>query len=234
MADFIKLDLDTKKANFGFVNIKLATGMASKNTLNIMASLTRKNYTKNANDNLTLRNTFTKRNIQFKKTDFIKMKRQVVRVGATQRADYMELQENGGIKKSKSGNTIGMAQNPARGGSFSRLVTRSNYLRRIQKNTVRWPQGGGSKKSRIVRVAFVAYNKNKFMNYSKNIYKVSSFNKINKRIRFKKIHIYNVSQTSAKINSVPMLWPATKKPIRDSQNIFNSQIKKMLKQKKII
>jgi hypothetical protein len=229
-----KLTLDTKKANAGFVNSALAAGLASRNTLNIMAALTRRGYLKNAQDDLTLRNSFTKRNIRFEKTSFVKIKRQVTRAGATERADYMELQELGGIKKTKSGANLAMAQKAARGGSNKRMVLKAHYLRKIQRRTVRYPKGGTSKKARVIATAAVAYNKQMFMNYSKNIYLITGFNKINGRVRFQKRHIYNVSQRSARIKPRAMLLPATKKPIHDAQNIFNGQIKKMLRQKKII
>jgi hypothetical protein len=228
------VDIDTKKANIGFVNTRLAAGIASKNTLNILAALTRKNYLKNVESSLILRNTFTRRNIQFDKTDFVKISRQVTRAGATEKASYMELQELGGLKKSKSGNNLAMPQIAARGGSKRRLVLKSNYLRKIQRKTVRWPKGKGSKKSRTIKVAAIAYKKQMFMNYGKNIYLITSFNRINNRIRFNKRHIYNVSQRNARIKPNPMLLPATRKPIRDAQNIFNSQMKKLLRQKQII
>jgi hypothetical protein len=229
-----KLTLDTKKANAGFVNAALAQGLASRNTLNIIAALTAKNYKKNADDELILRSTFTKRNIRFEKTRFVKIKRQVTKAGATDRASYMELQEKGGIKKTKTGANLAMAQKAARGGSNKRKVLKAHYLRKIQRQTVRYPKGGTSKKARVIAAASAAYNKNLFMNYSQNIYKITSFNKINGRVRFQKRHIYNVSQRSARIKSRAMLWPATKKPVRDAQNIFNSQVKKMLRQKNII
>jgi len=228
------LDIDTKKANFGFVNMGLAAGLASKNTLNTLAALTRRNYLKNAQDDLTLRNTFTKKNIRFEKTDFVKIKRQVTRAGATERADYMDLQEGGGIKKTRSGSNLAMAQKAARGGSNKRLILKSNYLRKIQRRTVRYPAGGKSKAARIIRAATIAKKNNLFMNYSQNIYQITSINRINGRMRFSKRHIYNVSQRSARIRQRPMLIPATKQPIRDAQNIFNHQIEKMLRQKKII
>jgi hypothetical protein len=233
MATLFALNIDTKKAHAGFVNIALAQGIASKNTLNTIAALTRKNYIKNAQDNLTLRNTFTKRNIQFEKTNYIKIKRQVTRAGATTRASYMELQEEGGIKKSKSGRNLAIAQTYARGGSNKRTVLKANYLRKIQRNTTRWT-AKGTKKSRTVAVAYMSHKNRLFMNYAKNIYLITSFNKINGRVRFKKRHLYNVSERKANIKPTAMLMPATRQPVRDAQNIFNSNVRKLLRQKKII
>ena len=228
------LDIDTKKAEFGFINIPKAAGMASRNTLNTMAALTRRRYLKNAQAELTLLSSFTKRNIRFDKTDYLKISRQKTEAGATERAQYMELQEDGGIKKTKGGNNIAMAQDAARGGSNKRRVLKANYLKKIQRRTVRWPTSGGSKRSRILRVAAAAKTKGLFMNYGQNIYKITSFSRMNGRATFSKQHIYNVSQKAARIKPVAMLGPATKKPIADAQGIFNSQIKKMLRQKNII
>lgn len=229
-----KLELDTKKAQAGFVNIEKAVGIASRNTLNIMAALTSRGYKKNAKDNLTLRNTFTTRNIKFEKTQYIKMKRQVTKAGATERADYMELQDKGGLRKTRSGRNLAIPQKGSRGGSNKRVVSRQSYLRKISRRTVRWPKGKGTKSSRTVAVAAVAKKKNLFMNYGKNIYQITSFNKINGRIRFTKRHLYNTSQKSTRVRRQPMLEPATKKPIRDAQNIFNSQLNKQLRSKKIV
>ena len=64
----IKLDIDVEKINRGFIDINKASNMAARNTLNIIAAITRKNFVKNVQDNFTLRNKFTVGNIRFEKT----------------------------------------------------------------------------------------------------------------------------------------------------------------------
>jgi hypothetical protein len=224
-----KLDIDTQKANHGFVNIQKAIGIASKNTLNTIGFLVRKNAIKNINDNFTIRSNFTQRNIQVEKTDYIKPSRQVVRVGATQKASYMELQETGGIKQGKNG-ILTMAQDGARDGSNKRRVNKSYYMRKVKRNIINWDNGKGTRRSRLVAAAYMAKKLNKFLSYKSNMYQITSFQSINGRANFKKRHLYNFSQKSANIKSRAWLEPATRKPIADAQNIFNWQIGKLLKQ----
>jgi hypothetical protein len=138
----------------------------------------------------------------------------------------MELQEKGGSKKSK-GNFISMPQSFARGGDKRKVVNRQLYLSKIRRQTVRWSKRKGSNKSRIVATAYMANKLNKFLSYKNNVYKINSFSKSNNKITFKKSHIYNF-QKSAKVKSAAWLEPATRKPIADSQNIYNSQVKKLL------
>ncbi len=61
-----------------------------------------------------------------------------------------------------------------------------------------------------------------------------SWKKKGNNIRFQKQHIYNVSEKSVHIRQTKSLEPALKQPVADSQNIYNSQMNKMLRQKNII
>lgn len=233
-SSMFQLDFDEAATNRGFANIKRAQSIAVKNTLNVQAALTRRGYIKNFSDQLIERNTFTRRNIRFEKTEARVISRMETRVGATEAADYMALQEEGGLRKSKSGKTLGIAQKAARGGSKRRTVLKANYLRKIQRNTVKWPTGKGTKRSRTVIAAKNAKDKNNFMNYGGNIYKITSFSSKNGRVRFRKKHLYNVSKQRTRVQGQPMLLPAALKAGRDGQEIYNSQVRKLLRQDKII
>ncbi len=236
MSSMFQLDFDEAATKRGFANIKRAQSIAVSNTLNVQAALTRRVYLKNANDSLIMRNTFTKRNIRFEKNINRVISRMESRAGATEAAGYMELQEEGGSRKPKSGSKLAIAQRSARGGSIKRQVRTSFFLKNIKKKSLRGKQrSGGSRKSRLTSRAFTAHKQNKFMRHSGNIYKITSFSKSRSgRIKFKMKHIYNLTESRTRVQGQPMLKPAALKAGRDGQNIYNSQVRKLLKQKKII
>ena len=232
----IELKLDDKKLQQGFVNIKKAQRIATAKTLNTIAFLSRKNAIKNIQDEYILRNNYTINNIKVTPhTDMRYAIRNMKSImGATDKISYMRLHEEGGYKKPKRGSSLAIAQLAARGGSKRRLVSKNVYLKKIQKSLVKWPKHAGSKKSKLIAMAYVAFETKKFIIYKKNIYKITSFNKSRRSISFKKKHIYNISQRHAKIKSNKWMWPAIQKPIQDSQNIYNWQISRLLRQEEII
>lgn len=59
-----KLEIDTQKLKLDFKDIINASETATRNTLNTVAFLSRKNSISNINQNFTIRNTFTQRQIQ--------------------------------------------------------------------------------------------------------------------------------------------------------------------------
>lgn len=232
----INLKIDTEKINRGFVDIERASSKAAKNTLNIVAAISRKNYVKNARDSLILRNNFTIKNIRYDKTETEDISQMETRVGALERIGYMELQEKSGKRRSKRGSALAIPQLYARGGSNRRLVTRRNYLIKLKSKKIKgkFKKNFKSKKAMNVARAAVAYRKKKVLRYSDNIFLVTSFRKNKSRVQFKKKHLYNLSQRTANIKSRKMLLPAIEKPVHDSQNIYNSQMKKLLKSTEII
>ncbi len=228
----ISMDFDENKLMRGFVDIEKASFVATKNTLDTMAGLTRKNAVKNVGSDFIERNTFTKRNIQFQKSSGTKISDLESRAGATERAAYMKLQEGGGERKTKKGNNLAIATNKARGGSHLSLVSRSNYLKAIKKNKIRgkFKKNIRSPKARSVAAAFVAKRENKFITRTTGIYRIDRFKKTGRnRIKFKRSMIYNTQQRKARVRSNPWLEPATEKPIQDGQAIFNSNVNKLLK-----
>ena len=230
-----QLDFDESATKRGFANIKRAQSIAVSNTLNVQAAITRRGYLKNANDSLIMRNTFTKRNIRFDKNENRVISRMESRAGATEKADYMALQEEGGSRKPKRGSNLAIPQKASRGGSNRRVVTRSLYLKKLKKKSVTGPhRRAGTKSSRTVASAFIAKKTGKVFHHSDNIYQITSFTKSKDRVKFRKKHIYNLSETRTRVTGQPMLKPAALKAGRDGQNIYNSQVRKLLRQKKII
>ena len=232
----IKLDIDFEKINRGFIDLQKASNMAARDTLNIIAAISRKNYVKNVQDNFILRNTFTVRQIRFEKTDSLNINEMITRVGATEKASYLKLHEESGRRKPKRGSSLAIPQRAARGGSHRRVVSKSHYLRILKNKTVKgkFRKNFKSRKAQNVARAYVAFQKKLYFKYSDNIYLITSFAKSGKRIKFRKKHIYNVSQRSTHIKQTKSLEPAIQQPIRDSQNIYNSQMIKLLRQKNII
>lgn len=228
------LKIKTDKLNFEFADKIKASETAAKNTLNTVAFLSRKNAIKNIKQKFTVRNTFTQRQIQVER-----VKENAVlglmwsSVGATEKADYMRLQEEGGTKEGKSGNIL-MPQLAARGGSISNLVAKTMYYKKIKKNIINFSSRKGSRKANLIATAYAANKNNKFIKYKDNIYQITSFTKSGDSVSFTKKHIYNISQKTAKIKENKWLEPAIQKPVSDFQNIFNSNIKKMLRSKHTI
>lgn len=218
----------------GFVNIEKATGVIARNTLNVISFKCRKNNIQNIQQNFILRNKFTTGSVRVEKAIGKNIATMQSKVGILERADYMALHETGGIKKSKRGNTLAMAQLPARSGSRRQPVSRRVYLRQIKKQTLHWSTRSGSRRARLVATAYMAEKTGKFFNYKKNIYEITSFTKSKNKIRFKKSHLYYTGKHSARIKKEPHFEPAIYPVVKDAQNIFNSQTRKLLRQKYII
>jgi|LGOV01.1.fsa_nt_gb hypothetical protein len=232
----ISLDFDHSKLNRGFADINKATVISTRNTLNVMAALTRKNYVKNVDQELVQRNTFTKRSLQFEKTESDNINQMESKAGALDRAGFMELQELGGDRVTKSGANLAIPTNFSRGGRNSGLVGKGVYLRRIKKRMVTGnpKKHYKSRRARNVARAYIAQKKEKFVSRSSGIYSVSDFQKTGRAgISYKRNMIYNTQHRKTKVKKTPMLEPATLAPIGDAQNIFNSQVNKLLRGKVI-
>lgn len=232
----ISLKIEEEKINRGFVDMQRASTIAAKNTLNIVAAISRRNYINNVKKNMILRNTFTTRQIRYTKTETEIISQMESRVGATEKASYLRLHEESGRRKPKRGSALAIPQRFARGGSFRRPVSRSYYLRKLRSKKIKgkFKKQFRSRRAMAVARAYVAHREKKVFRYSENIFTVFSFHKTRSKIKFKKRHLYNVSQRSAYIKQRKMLLLAIEQPIRDAQNIYNSQMKKLLRSKEII
>jgi len=220
----------------GFDDYKKANTMAIRNTLNIQAALTRKNAIEIIKEDFTLRNSFTEDSISFKKTRSKSIPKMESKAGALQRAKYMRLQELGGQRPDLDGRTsIGQAD--ARiGRSKRKVVSKSLYITAVKKKIVRGPFKKKFKSSKAKKTAalFVAQKKKLFIKRNNNIYSVQSIHKSGGKVKTRISHIYSIQTRPLHIKPSPWLEPASRKPARDGENIFRSQIHKMLKNKKII
>ena len=232
----IHLKINEEKINKGFVDLNRASKLAVKNTLNIIAAISRRNYQSNIRRSMILRNKFTENSIRYDKAEGDNIALMESRVGALKRADYLLLHEESGRRKPKRGSKLAIPQDYSRGGSHRRPVSKSLYLRKLKSKKIKgkFKKRFRSRKARGVARAYVAYREKKIIKYSENLYLITSFTKNKTRIKYKKRHIYNVSERSAHIKQRKMLSPAIEQPIRDAQNIYNSQMKKLLRSTEII
>jgi hypothetical protein len=231
MADF-KLEIDDKALTAGFVDFTKANAIATRRTLDTQVALSRRNYLDNVKGDFTLRNTFVRRSIQFDKVDpaVSRLENMEARVGS--KAPFMELQEEGGVKRPKSGGRLAIPMNAARGGSNAMVVSKAFYLRKMRNRQMvsgNFKRDYRSRKARNVARMAVAYEKKKFIKRNDGIYRVDSFRARGGRVRIRMQRLYNVENATAKIKPTHHLEDAIKKPVKDGPNIHRSQIKKLLK-----
>lgn len=231
MAKIFSVDFDESQIKRVFSQTLEAQVKAVSGTLDTLAGLTRRNYIKEQQEELTIRNTFTKRQTQFQKVETRVLKNMFSEAGATKKADYMEIQEEGGSRRPKKGNRLAIPQRAARGGSNRQTVRRDRYIRRVGRQRIKgaYRKSITSKKAQLVARAYMADKLGKSIKHGDNIYMVSGFNKAGGSPRFRLKHLYNMSKSQTRVRKTPMLIPATKQPIRDSQRIYNSQARKLMK-----
>ena len=234
MADFT-LKIDDKGLKAGFVDFKKANTIAVRNTLNIQAALSRKNYIRNMENEFTTRNTFTRRSIQFDKADQADIFLMESRVGS--KAEYMALQEEGGRKRPKKGTRLAIGERPARGGSSASVILRSNYLRRMKNASMvsgSFKKSYSSRKARAVARMAIGFKTKKFIKKRDGIYVVKSFRARNGKVKVRMSRIYSLTQTSVRIKPTHLLERSIKKPVNDGPNIHKSQIKRLFRSATII
>lgn len=222
---------DPSKIDLLTQDMKNTMMKAAVNTVNMQAALTRKNAIENIQNNFTLRNTFTTRQIGYDRCQvenpqsFDQIESHV---GAKEKASYMARQEEGGLHTANNGGQLSIPTNTARAGSSKNPVQRSMYRSRINRRIIKYnPEHSGTGKSALVSAAKTAYESGRFLKYGKNIYHVTSFKKTGDNIKFELEMIYFRGLTSTVTTAAPWLQPAAEKPAQDAQAIFNSQMNKL-------
>lgn len=207
-----------------------------------MAGRGRQEAVKNVKSNFITRNTFTVRQIQYtpmSESKYIKISAIQSFVGATEKADYMARQEEGGKHKPVRGQTLAIPTDRARGGSKRRAVMSSMRVGKIGKNrrvrspTVRdyafWFR---SERARKVARAYIAFKTKKFLSIGgspgqRNLFAVTRFVKTRKGVAFKLEQVYGFDKRETTTTPEPWLLPASEKIGRQAQAIFNAQMKKL-------
>jgi len=205
---------------------------AAANTVNIQAAKTRKAAVENVNVQFNIRNGFTVKNIRYTACPKTVVTLEDVQseVGATERADYMELQEKGGFHMPRKGGFVNIPTDKAReGGTFAGKVASTSTIRALKKRKLkgRYTHTYASSRARAVARAYVAHKTGSVIHYGKDVFEVTSFQKSGDNISFEKEMIRNVSFTKTPVKAKPWLQTASEQPAAECQQIFNSQMDKI-------
>lgn len=210
-------------------NSEKQTKKACINTVNIQAAITRKNFISNLNKNLILRNKFTENSVRYTSCPKNTTRYEDIQstVGALERANYLERQEEGGIHKPKSGTRLAIATDAARTGkSKNRLVSKMNRLNTLRPVSGQFSNMAASStsKSRVVARAYVASQNPGLVVHTKNyVFRIKKFNKGGSKI-FTEELLYSKKYTQTTTPAKPSLKPAAEQPAKDVQKIFNQQM----------
>jgi hypothetical protein len=206
-------------------------------TVNVKAAVARKEAIKNIEIHFITRNTFTIRQVQFTPMPEGNHALSAIQstIGITEKAPWMARQEEGGEHKPSKGSTLAIPTDVARGGSATRPVVSQMRVGKIGK---RRRVHGKSKRNyksekarRVSRVA-IAYKKRLLLPWggtgdNRNLHAVVSFKKNSGKVEFETEQVYRFDLRKTKTKSQPWLIPACEKVEKDSQKIFNSQMKKL-------
>lgn len=208
-------------------------------TVNVKAALARKEAIKKIESQFITRNTFTIRQVQFTPMTEGNHALSAIQstIGITDKAPWMARQEEGGVHKPSKGSTLAIATDEARGGSVANPVMSQMRVGKIGKRrrVHRLKKTGKShaenKDLFIARVA-KAHERKLFIamggkGNQRNLHIITSFKKSGDNIKFKSKQIYSFTRKKTKTKSQPWLIPACEKVEKDSQAIFNSQMKKL-------
>mgnify|MGYP003590798656 CR=1 FL=1 len=228
----MKIKLETKGAKefyFKLKNFETSNVEAVKNTLNIAASLSRRNAVQNIKREFILRNKFTEKSITFQKADGNSINQLESKVGALDRAKYLKYQEDGGTKP-KRGKNYAIAQKSARMGSNKNVISKNFYMSKIVSGGIKKgkPKLARGRRGNGVAQMYIANKFSKFVIRNKKIYRVDSFEKTSRNnVKAKMTLLYALQASPVKIKATWWMKRAVEKPSRDIDNIYVSQIKKL-------
>ena len=216
-------------------DIKRDLAEAARTTVNIQAARTMRQSRENIGSNFTIRNNFTKRQVQF--TQMLEGNHDLsdiqATVGITENAEYMARQEKGGERTPRRGRTLAIPTNVARGGSNRRLVEKSMRIGKIIRGRVRGKASASrGRKSNFVARAYIAFKYDLFLpmggrKRQRNFHRVVSFRKRGRdQVEFETEMVQQLDTDRTVTPAQPWLLPATEKWAKLGQQIFNTQCKK--------
>jgi hypothetical protein len=228
---------DPEKMKLLCVDLKLNLIKAAQATVNIKAALSRKEAVKNIKGDFIIRNNFTAAQVQFTPMPEGRYSIEAIHsiVGVTQKASYMARQEEGGEQTPSRGQTLAIPTDVARGGSIRKPVISPMRVGKISKRRRVRGQSSREYKSQkafIVARAFVAFSEGLFMPFGgsgdqRNLHEVNSFERSDDKAHFETMQVYKFEMEKTITQPQPWLLPACEKVDVDSQDIFNSQAKKL-------
>lgn len=197
---FVKCTEDVKKKQL----------KAAITAVNMTAAVARQNAQRLIRKKFTTRNNFTENSVIYAKCPpgVSKLKNVKSEMGLLPKAKYMELQENGGKKKSPSGANLIIPNTNARGGSNANTVRRFYRYSNIKANF--HPRVVNGRPSRSKMALFVAaYNAAQhkgFIRINNTIFQVKSWPKKGGKFRAKPI--LNLKRSTVWIPARPWMKPA--------------------------
>jgi hypothetical protein len=245
---------DPSKFHLLATQVKLDMIEAGINTVNVMAARGRKGAVKNVQEKFTNRNTLTVRQVQFTpmaKSKYVKIGAIHSTPGATDKAPWMERQEEGGVHKPSKGKTLAIPTDRARGGSNRNPVRAAMRVARIGKRrrvsgkprkfkqtlrngkvVTRKPKIYNSDKAFKVARAWVAFSKGLLVpigdtSRQRNLFAVTKFFKTRDHAAFKLEQVYKFDRPSTITKPEPWLLPASEKVAAQCQAIFNAQMRRL-------
>jgi hypothetical protein len=241
---------DLEKFHLLTIDMKKQMIKGAYNTVATMAGKARKEAVAKADQNFTMRNNFSKKNILYEVSDFkpyISLEEIEAKVGATERAPWMERLELGGTQKPTHGETLAIPTDAARGGNPTKLVKKEfrvgdilDESRRV-KGPMSSPFGNPkktwkSKKARHIARVIVAHKEKKFIPLGgsgdhRNLHAVVSFKAtgagVTRKVEYETEQIYKFDLPETITRGKPWLIPAAEEAARDAQKIYISQMKKL-------
>ena len=198
--------------------------------LNTVAFEARGNVVASIEKTFTLRNNFTTRQVQYTKANAYyknvnSLKDINSKVGITEEAGYMALQDTGGYRTGKKGNLRIPTDKSRAGSSKSGKVQKKYHLGSLVRLSGEYKREGTSK-SRAVARAYVAAKTGKVVNYGKNIFKISNFRKNGGNVSFDKQMIYEGTHDKTYVPGANFFMPACEKAAENIQKLFNDYMDK--------
>ncbi len=211
----------------GFVHNDMVK--ACVKTVNRTALTARKNAITLVNKKFTIRNPFTEKGIQTEKcpTGARDLNDIKAYTGAVKRIAYMERQETGGIKRTKSGRNLVIPNTRTRGGSNSNLVGKNFYYRTVKKNTIKSKRKGSHKSNLVARAALAAGKSDKFIRIGDSFFQVTNFRKSKNSVSFKTKQILNLKHKTTYTPANPWLDPASEYAANLMQDFYNQEMDKL-------
>lgn len=218
-----------KEFNRAFINFNEANKEAVKNTLNICAAVSRKNYIRLTDKGFYNKTKFVQKSIAFDRVKQESINNMESKVGALNRAKFMLVQEEGGTRH-KRGNHYSIASTFARGGSNKNLVKKEYYVNQLVRNKMRKAKSTRSRKSQAVAMMYMANKLGKLYSLDKGIYSVLNFNKPSRNsVDIKTKLLYAFKKSPIKIKGRHYLEKAIDNPSKDIDTIYEKQLKKAWK-----
>jgi len=211
---------------------KRALPFATKSTVNTLAFNTMKESKELIKNKMVLKNKFTERSIRVNPTKTLKVDKQEAIIGSI--ADYMEVQEFGGIKTKDGSKGVAIATGYSAGQENqkrTRLPRKHNKIENIQLR--RKSSKAKSRKQRnFIAIQDAAKSNRKYvyldLGKTKGIFKVVG-GKRKPRIKM----VYSLSKQVVRIPKSPWLLPSTMKVSQTSNEVYAKALQFQIDRQKL-